>query len=121
MTDLPRSLFQRWVHVHEETERTRGCTGSSGADIPAARGRRGLEFRDDGTFVEYRLGPTDRPEGVAGHWDADAGNRVRVDLPDSAREAQTLEILSVEGDKLEIAGDTGHRWRWARSERPHHS
>jgi hypothetical protein len=98
----PQSLFKRWVHVHEEDTDDARVYRAYGADIPPARGRRGLEFRDDGTFVEYKLGPVDRPEGVEGHWDADAADRIRVDVPDPAREAETLEILSVEGDKLEI-------------------
>lgn len=98
----PPSLFRRWVHVHEDDTNDARVYRPFGANIPPARGRRGLEFREDGTFVEYQLGPVDRPQGIEGRWDADAGNRIRVDVPDPARDAQTLEILSVGGDKLEI-------------------
>lgn len=85
MTELPPSLFQRWVHVREEDTDDVRVYRPFGTDLPPARGRCGLEFREDGTFVEYGLGQADRPQGTAGHWDADAENRVRVAVPDPAR------------------------------------
>lgn len=39
--------------------------------FPPARGRRGVEFRPDGTFTELQIGRGDAPEpGAVGRWSA---------------------------------------------------
>ncbi|TWD82791.1 hypothetical protein FB561_3934 [Kribbella amoyensis] len=37
--------------------------------FPPARGRRGVEFRADGTFVEWLIGRGDAPEPHTGEWE----------------------------------------------------
>jgi hypothetical protein len=36
--------------------------------FPPARGRRGVEFRADGTFTDWLIGRGDAPEAHAGRW-----------------------------------------------------
>ncbi|TDD62216.1 hypothetical protein E1263_04910 [Kribbella antibiotica] len=58
--------------------------------FPPARGRRGVQFRPDGTLVEYALGRGDAPEArPAGRWTSDGG------LTDG-------RIVSATPDRLEI-------------------
>jgi hypothetical protein len=47
-------------------------------EFPRARGRDGIEFRRDGTFIEWQIGPTDASRGATGRWRSDGSNRVRV-------------------------------------------
>jgi hypothetical protein len=98
---VPEDVVGRWLHSREED--------TASADVyrredhpfpPARRPRRGLEFRADGTFVELRPGPDDRPREVAGRWE-DAGAGVfRAALPDGR-----LRVLSWDGDRLLLARD----------------
>ena len=54
--------------------------------FPPARGRRGVEFRPDGTFTELQLGRGDAPEpAAAGRWSA-AGTLMRGPQPANAME-----------------------------------
>ena len=86
MSDLPEELFRRWVHVREEDEGDVRVYRPSGADIPPARGRRGIEFRPDGELLAYGPWPADRPTASPRPWD-------------------DVEIVSVEPDLLRL------RWR----------
>ena len=86
MGDPPPDLFRRWVHVREEDEGDLHVYRPAGADIPPARGRRGIEFRPDGEVLVYGPGPADKPTASAGRMD-------------------DVEIVSVEPDRLTL------RWR----------
>jgi hypothetical protein len=62
-------LAGRWTHSFEEDHD--GITVYRRADFtfPPARGRRGVEFRPDGTFVQLDFGRGDAPEpGASGRW-----------------------------------------------------
>lgn len=62
--------------------------------FPPARGRRGVELRTDGTFVDWLIGRGDAPEALTGRWSA-AGQLSRGS-------GSTGAIVSVEPDRLEI-------------------
>lgn len=83
MSDLPEELFRRWVHVREEDEGDVRVYRPSGADIPPARGRRGIEFRPGGELLVYGPGPADRPTASPGR-------------------LEDVEIVSVEPDRLRL-------------------
>jgi hypothetical protein len=62
-------LLGRWTHSFEEDHD--GVTVYRRTDFafPPARGRRGVEFRPDGTFVDWLIGRGDAPEASTGRWD----------------------------------------------------
>ena len=86
MSEWPDELLGRWVHVREEDEGDVRVYRPSDADIPPARGRRGIEFRPGGELLVYGPGPADRPTAAPGRW-------------------EDVEIVSVEPDRLRL------RWR----------
>ena len=66
--------------------------------FPPARGRRGVEFRADGTFTDWSIGRGDAPEAAGtGRWSA--GGQV------SRGSASAGSIVSAAPDRLEI------RWK----------
>ena len=100
MGELPHELFRRWMHSHEEDDGDVRVYRPAGYALPPARGRRGLEFRPDGELVILGPGPADRPQSVAGRWEAAGERRARV-MPSG----QELEIVSVEPDRLQLRWD----------------
>jgi hypothetical protein len=78
----PPELFRRWVHVREEDRNGVRVYRPVDHPIPPARGREGIEFRPDGTYIGYAIGPTDAPAGTAGQWWCDAPDHVRISQPD---------------------------------------
>ena len=59
MSEWPDELLRRWVHVREEDEGDVRVYRPADADIPPARGRRGIEFRPGGELLVYGPGPAD--------------------------------------------------------------
>ncbi|WP_020393085.1 hypothetical protein [Kribbella catacumbae] len=68
--------------------------------FPPARGRRGVEFRADGTFTDWLIGRGDAPEAHPGRWSATGqvsrGAKTGSGLPAGGA------IVAVAADRLEI-------------------
>jgi hypothetical protein len=96
----PRALFQHWVHAHEEDTEDVRVYHPRSHPFPPARGRRGLELREDGTFVRYGPGRGDRPTaGATGRWRAEGDNRIQVE---DEHGQDTLDILFVDEQTLQV-------------------
>lgn len=109
MSGVPPGIVGAWLHSYEEDTATAAVYRPAGHPFrPSRRPRRGLEFRADGTFLESRPGPDDRPRHVAGRWEDVAGGALRVTFTaeeGGAEEAatRTITVLSCTGDRLTIA------------------
>lgn len=85
----------RWTHSFEEDHDGVSVYRHDDFAFPPARGRRGVEFRPDGSFVEWRIGRGDAPEpGPAGRWDR-TGAIIRAS-------GGTARIVTAAPDRLEI-------------------
>ena len=63
MSEWPDELLRRWVHVREEDEGDVRVYRPSDADIPPARGRRGIEVRPVASCSSTApVRPTGRPQ-----------------------------------------------------------
>jgi hypothetical protein len=100
--ELPSALFRRWVHVREEDSADIRVYRPADRPLPPARGRDGIEFHPDGTFVDWEPGPVDAPV-TSGEktWTTDGTDTVR--LRDRAgRTAVVLKIAAVTDDVLRL-------------------
>ncbi|MFK4086498.1 hypothetical protein ACI2LF_20475 [Kribbella sp. NPDC020789] len=62
----------RWTHSFEEDHDGVTVYRRDDYAFPPARGRRGVQFRPDGTLLRYTLGRADAPEErPAGRWSTD--------------------------------------------------
>ena len=68
MITLPQTLFQRWTESHEENAGDVRVYHPDSYAFPPARGRRGIELREDGTFIHYGIAPEDGTMSVNGEW-----------------------------------------------------
>ncbi|MBE3013521.1 hypothetical protein IL992_30730 [Microbispora sp. NEAU-D428] len=101
MTEPDIGIVGEWLHSYEEdTDDAEVYRPAHHPFRPSRRPRRGLEFRADGTFVELRPGPADRPRPVRGRWHA-RGSGVRVVFPEGGR--TDLTVLSCRDGVLTIA------------------
>ncbi|MFG1819778.1 hypothetical protein ACGFIF_38885 [Kribbella sp. NPDC049174] len=88
----------RWTHSFEEDHDGITVYRRDDFAFPPARGRRGVEFRPDGTWVDWVIGRGDAPEArPAGRWDA-TGRITR----DPGHEPAAGRIVTAEPDRLEI-------------------
>lgn len=102
MTGLPDEIFRKWMHSFEED--TNGITIYRPVEyeFPRARGRDGIEFKSDGVFIAWEIGPTDTNRGINGHWKIEGSRRVRVSLEGNVRESRILEIIQCDAGILKM-------------------
>ncbi|GGF91673.1 hypothetical protein GCM10007304_02020 [Rhodococcoides trifolii] len=89
----------RWTHSFEEDHDDVTVYRPQGYDFPRARGRAGLEFRPDGSFVDWSIGAGDARTARAGSWVADDHLR----LITAAGNARTVSVVARTDDRLELA------------------
>ena len=90
----------RWMHSFEEDHGDVLVYRPPDHDFPRARGRDGIEFAPDGSFVEWAVGRGDAAQALPGSWRAADGGAVEVSTDRGG--GQVLEILAVTPDRLEL-------------------
>lgn len=102
MNELPKEIFRRWGHSFEEDTGDIVVYRPAEYAFPLARGRRGIEFKPDGTFIDWAIGPADVPHGVNGHWRIEDPGFVRVFFEGNIRAPRVLEILQCDAGVLKV-------------------
>ena len=97
---LPTALFRHWTHSGEEDAQGIEVYRPSEVQLAPSRGRMGFEIRENGVFVEHRIGPTDIPEEAVGRWRAD-GNEIVVTFPGEPG-SYRLQVLSLDNGLLKV-------------------
>lgn len=102
MSELPNEIFRKWMHSFEEDTEGIKVYRPTEYDFPPARGRDGIEFRPDGVFIDWGIGPTDASRGINGHWKMEGPGRVLVSFEGNVQPPRTLEILQVNSGILKL-------------------
>jgi hypothetical protein len=105
MSGLPDALFRRWTHSFEEDEGDVLVYRPREYPFPRARGRAGIEFRPDRTFVDWRIGRGDAGHPVEARWEPGDAGTVRVERagPAAAGAAsEAFELIEVSPDVLRL-------------------
>jgi len=92
-------IARKWTHSHEDDTQDARVYRPSDYPFPPARGRAGMEFRNDGRFIEWSVGRADAPESNPGRWQALDDRRVRVEL---GAQPRVFEIIQCDDDILKI-------------------
>jgi hypothetical protein len=98
-------LFRRWGHSFEEDHDDVRVYRPAEYDFPRARGRDGIEFRPDGSYIDWVVGPGDAREPRGGRWRPEGDGRIRVTT--AADQERVVEVLSVSPDRLELRTGSG--------------
>ena len=106
MIELPSTMFRRWTHSREEDTNDMTVFRPSSFPFPPSRGREGIEFLENGEFIHYRIGATDRSEAVVGRWRVERDNLIEVDFPTSRLSPYRLILISVDNDVLKVRRET---------------
>ena len=104
---LPSQIFRRWTHSREEDRADILVYRPKDYPFPPARGREGLEFRENGEFIRYQIGATDRSLGVPGRWSIQNTNMVEVQFPNQSVSSYTLTILECDEQILKVRQTAG--------------
>ena len=104
---LPKQIFRRWTHSQEEDQGDILVYRPNDYSFPPARGREGLEFKENGEFISYQIGPTDRSLAVSGRWSIQQKNVVEIQFPNQSLSSYTLTILECDEQILKGRKLTG--------------
>jgi hypothetical protein len=100
VTSRDNPLHKRWVHSYEEDGDDEMVFRPSNFDLPPARGRRSIELRPDGSYVESSPGPVDVPEEAGGQWSLKGDE---LDLrPDGRQPEESWRVVVAEEDRLRL-------------------
>ncbi|GFE71910.1 hypothetical protein CFPU101_45200 [Chroococcus sp. FPU101] len=99
---LPSTIFQHWIHSREEDTEDIQVYRPIGYQFPPSRGRNGLEFRPNGEFILYGLGPTDRPQKIVGSWTAQSNNKIKIDVSVWGDKGRMMEVISCDEKVLKL-------------------
>ena len=102
MSELPNEIFRKWMHSFEEDTEGIKVYRPTEYDFPPARGRDGIEFRQDGVFIYWGIGPTDASRAINGHWKMEGLGRVRVSFEGNVQPSGILEIIQVDAGILKV-------------------
>ncbi|MBI4780974.1 MAG: hypothetical protein HY785_06580 [Oscillatoriophycideae cyanobacterium NC_groundwater_1537_Pr4_S-0.65um_50_18] len=99
---LPSPIFRQWTHSREEDQGDILVYRPNDYSFPPARGREGLEFCENGEFLYYSMGPTDRSLGVPGRWSLQQTNGVEIQFTDRSIPSYTLTIIECSEQILKV-------------------
>jgi len=104
VTDL---ITKKWWNSYEDETDPNNikCYRPDGYDFPRSRGRKGIEFRPNGTFDYNYPGPTDVPMTDKGTWMRLSDKRIKVKF-DESRQGRVdefiIEIISINDEIMKI-------------------
>lgn len=104
----PKEIFKKWVASYEEDKDGIKTFRDSTFKFPPSRFRPKMQFFDNGKFIEYGAGPSDKPEKHEGQWIYSAKtqtfditfNKVALHpLPEFSEEKKPYSLTIVSLDK----------------------
>lgn len=102
MNGLPNEIFRKWMHSFEEDAEGIKVYRPTEYEFPRARGRDGIEFRPDGVFIYWAIGPTDASRAINGHWRMENPGHVLVSFEGNVQPPVILEILQIDAGILKV-------------------
>ncbi len=100
--DLPKEIFKHWIHSYEEDTRGVNIYRPGNYNFPRSRGRESFEIKENGEFIQYGIGPTDRVVKVSGRWEVEEKVKIVVYLESKDVASYTINIISCTSDILKI-------------------
>lgn len=102
MNNLPEDIFKKWGHSFEEDTDDIVVYRPADYAFPLARGRAGIEFMPDGTFIDWGIAPTDAQQKIMGNWHIIGPGRIQISYEKNLRAPQNLEIVQCSNKELRI-------------------
>ncbi|MFN6944899.1 MAG: hypothetical protein ACK4ND_08105 [Cytophagaceae bacterium] len=100
-TQIPEVIFRKWHHSFEEDRKQIRHYRPEEYDFPLSRSREAIEFKKDGTYIEYRTGPDDRHIQHEGEWKAGHCGEIKIKLKKPKQEF-SLMLVSASDTLLKL-------------------
>jgi len=97
-------LFQKWWHNNENDKDDIQTFRPEGYNLPPSRGRTGIEFKKDGTFINYDIAPADGSLIESGQWETKNKNLTEIFIRYKKNKIEKTGIIKIKylsKDKLQ--------------------
>jgi hypothetical protein len=94
------SLYQQWVHSHEDDTGTEMVFRPASFPFPRSRGRTAFTLKPDGGLVEIGIGPTDRRQESQGTWKLGDDDTLLFYEKKRTKPKRAMKIISVDKERL---------------------
>ena len=101
MSKLPIDIYKKWAHSFEEDNEVHVYRPAQ-YEFPRARGRDGIEFKQDGTFVDWVVGPGHANRANTGKWQVNEEGNVKISFEDNTKPPLNLKILYCDSTVLKL-------------------
>lgn len=102
VNDLPKVIFKKWGHSFEEDSDDIMVYRPAEYAFPRARGRAGVEFISDGTFINWSIGATDAQQKTIGSWHIIGPGRLQITFKEDLNAPRNLEIIQCSMEELRV-------------------
>lgn len=112
MIELPNEIFRKWGHSFEEDAGSIKVYRPNTFNFPRGRGRAGIEFKRDGTYIDWIIDRTDAQKPISGRWRIESSvmqthsntgqHRIRLSFEGNLRGERIVEITSLDNDVLKL-------------------
>jgi hypothetical protein len=87
-----KELIGNWLHSHEEDTADAFVYRSASFAFPRSRGRKGIEFRADGSLAMEGIGPDDRPVPQQGSWHLNDPGTIEISYRSAS--GRTMKVIA---------------------------
>lgn len=102
-SQVSSTMFKHWTHSHEEDSEGIKVYRPSEYNFPPSRGRDGFELKENGEFIRYGVGATDKQEAVVGRWIPEGENKIQVFFDNQNNQSFIIDLVSSDENVLKIS------------------
>lgn len=101
-SEVSSLMFKHWKHSHEEDYEEIKVYRPSEYNFPPSRGRDGFELKENGEFIRYGVGATDKQVAVVGTWIPESENKIQVSFDNQNSQSFIIDSVSLDENVLKI-------------------
>lgn len=96
------AIFQKWLHSYEEDTPGFVIYRPSTFEFPLGWNRKGMEFKQDGSFILHDIAPNDKRVVVLGNWALISNKDFKISFPTGNKESFVLTVEEIKPNILKI-------------------
>lgn len=101
-SDSSKYLYQHWIHSHEEDLEDIKTYRPASFDFPPSRGRVGMEFKPNGSYIEHKIGANDAPVAVLGKYSKNNQGNFILTPDDKSKKTREFQLIELNKDFIKI-------------------
>ncbi|MCH7560310.1 MAG: hypothetical protein IIC67_02895 [Thaumarchaeota archaeon] len=99
---MKKELTHQWIHSHEDDTEDIMVFRRSNYQFPPSRGRRKIEFKEDGQFIQNDIASSCGLKETVGRFKETSPNEIKVDFEQTDNKPYLIKLISCDDKVLKI-------------------